>query len=126
MEIFRVFLSKVPVVFSKRYLRRMHSADPSLELFLNYLDEALVTVCTKGLWLTFEDLPKKATHTGNRGYQGKKPAVEKVVPVQGNFWPNNQGYGFGNGFKGVNLVVPLKTPKKDGWMKWQMYRKLVM
>lgn len=56
MKIFRIFLSKIPLEFSERYLRRLRNGVPSLDLYLHYLDKTLVALRTKDLWFA-ENVP---------------------------------------------------------------------
>ncbi len=50
MEIFRVFVQKVPRSYNERYMRRVKFDVPSLEMYLSYLDESIATARTRALW----------------------------------------------------------------------------
>ncbi|KAH9390595.1 hypothetical protein TYRP_022922 [Tyrophagus putrescentiae] len=50
MEIFRVFVQKVPRSYNERYMRRVKFDVPSLEMYLSYLDEGIATARTRALW----------------------------------------------------------------------------
>ena len=51
MEIFRIFLSKLPECFSDKYLRKMRNDTPSLSIYLEHLDDTVATVRTRRLWV---------------------------------------------------------------------------
>ena len=64
MEIFRIFLTKLPELFSDRYLREMHNDTPSLAIYLEYLDSAVMAVRTRKLWLPYHRPEEDRFSTG--------------------------------------------------------------
>ncbi|KAH9393401.1 hypothetical protein TYRP_021914 [Tyrophagus putrescentiae] len=66
MEIFRIFLSKLPECFSDKYLRKMRNDTPSLSIYLEHLDDAVATVRTRRLWLP-QHAPGEGRFLADRG-----------------------------------------------------------
>lgn len=122
MEIFRIFLTKLPESFSDKYLRKMRNDTPSLSIYLGYLDDAVATVRTRRLWLPLREIEERR-FTFDRGQIRDRRTFAPRPTAFRRQWVNHAHWGDydqdqNQGAESQYYVEEVETDEEDNAIEW--------